>query len=347
MSVTEEHPPRAKSQPRPRFSTSIESEPLRLPPGRTFGVLIETARAPNGDLYVLHLGEYDAGLGISLGDPLPPVVRFSPEGDFIEAWGGPDHIPAVNGVSQWPAGVEGLECDADGNLWVFGFAPGDDAILKFSPSGELLLRIGQRGRPGNDDDTQLVGRPTSCYHDVERREVFVSDGYGNHRVIAFNSDTGEFTRMWGAYGKKPSSLSEEESYANPVHKVARGPGGRIYVCDRIKCRVQEFELVPGGARFLREVYVARGTPGYGATFDLAFPPGDKFMYVADGTNNRVWTVDLDSFTVLGWAGVQIEGEDNWPASASLLHRFSLEANGDLLLACTHAGVKRMKYLGVA
>src|SRR5262249_51984125 len=158
--------------------------------------------------------------------------------------------------------------------------------------GELLLRIGQRGQPGGDDDTELLDRATSCYHDVESREVFIADGYGNHRVIAFNSHTGEFTRMWAAYGKQPSSLPAVDAFGNPVHKVARGPDGRIYVGDRIKGRVQEFELIPDGARFLREVVIAPGTAGFGSAFDLAFEPDGKFMYVADGSNHRVWTVDL-------------------------------------------------------
>jgi sugar lactone lactonase YvrE len=283
------------------------------------------------------------------GSFLPHLVHLSPDGDYVDSWGGDDQVPAVDGVPQWPSGPDGLDCDDDGNLWVFGYRDGDSAVLKLSPDGELLLRIGERGRPGGDDDTQLLDRATSCYHDVERREVFIADGYGNHRVIAFNSDTGEFTRMWGAYGEKPSSLSQERGFGNPVHKVACGPDGRIYVGDRIKGRVQEFELVPGGARFLREVVVAPGTGGFGSAFDLAFMAGGDFMLVADGTNHRVWTVDLQSFAVLGWSSSQpeTEGEINLPAAHGLLHRFTIEPNGDLLLACVTAGFKRMRYSGVA
>src|SRR4029077_12066889 len=116
------------------------------------------------------------------------------------------------------------------------------AVLKFSPAGELLLRIGQRGKAGDDDDTQFLNRPTTRYHDPETREVFVTDGYGNHRVISFNADSGAFIRMWGAYGKKPSMLepeapkaaygrpptSQQPDYGSPVHKVARGPDGKLY-----------------------------------------------------------------------------------------------------------------------
>ena len=170
---------------RPRFSPEIEKLELQFPPGKQLGGVIACDFSPEGNLFVIH--QFDPpGVDVSHLNPddyLPYVARFAPDGSFIDAWGGPDHIPRVDGVSQWPAGVEGLECDADGNVWVFGYTKGDDAVLKFSPTGELLLRIGQRERNGGDADTATLGCPTSCYHDTKAREVFVSDGYANHRVI--------------------------------------------------------------------------------------------------------------------------------------------------------------------
>jgi hypothetical protein len=342
----------ANTRPRPRFARDIETPRLRLPDGKMLAAVLAVARAPNGDIFVLQKPNAQGA------DPasearicwLPPLVHLSEDGEYINAWGGDGHIPAVDGISQWPAGLEGLNCDADGNLWVFGYKTDDHAVLKFSPSGELLLRIGQRGRPGNDDDTQHLSGPTSCFHDTRTREVFVSDGYGNHRVIAFHADTGQFTRMWGAYGKKPSSLSPEEGFANPVHKVARGPNGLFYVADRTKSTIQEFELVAGGARFLREVVVAPGTNVMrsGSAWDIGFAPGGRFMYVADGANFRIWSVDLDTLEVLGSTTVhtEYENEINLPIHYSLVHRFIVEPNGDLLLACVNRGLLRLKFQGV-
>jgi hypothetical protein len=348
MSVADELPPRARTRERPRFSAKIEPLPLKLPPGKLLGPAIAAARAANGELYLVHHGK------VTPGDErtgfLPHVVRFTPDLEFIDAWGGPDHVPADGGVSQWPSGPENLEIDAEGNLWVFGYQNPDSAVLKFDPDGKLLMRLGRRETIGTDEDTTLFGSgPTSAYHDVANREVFITDGYSNHRVIAFNTDTGAFTRLWGAYGKRPSEVPTGEGYGRPVHKIARGPDGLIYVCDRLNCRVQCFELVPGGARFVREVRIASGTGIFGSCFDIAFPAGGRFMYVADGGNLRVWTVDLESFEVLGWttSSFAAEGEDNMPAAYSLLHRFALEPNGDLILCCTVSGFKRMSYLGVS
>jgi len=337
--------------PRPRFSSVLEDPGFKLPPGKKLGGAIAAAYSPEGDVFLLHQWN-PPGLAQTPGSAdefLPDVARFKPDGTFVDAWGGPDHIPRVDGIQQWPMGREGIEIDAEGNVWIFGYSKDDDAVLKFNQAGELLLRIGQRGRRGDDDDTQFLGGPTSCYHDVENREVFVSDGYSNHRVISFNSDTGEFIRMWGAYGKKPSEVSAADSYGNPVHKVAIGPKGTLFVCDRPNCRIQEFELIPGGAKFLREIVIAPGTENWGSAFDLAFHPDGKFMYVCDGSNIRIWVVDLDTSEVLGWTSAyqQEEGDGNIPRHFNLVHRFRHEPSGDILLACTGRGYLRMKYLGIS
>lgn len=336
----------ANTTPRPRFDPVFDVPLLRVPRGQALGSVLAVVPAPDGGLWILNQATIQPNDGASTW--LPSVVNFDKQGNLVRAWGGPDHIPAIDGVCQWPDGLEGLEVDGDGNLWVFGYKPGDDAVLKFDPSGKLLLQIGQRGRPGNDDSRTHLGRPTSAYHNTKSREVFISDGYANHRVVAFNSDTGEFTRMWGAHGKQPASLGAAEGFGNPVHKVAAGPDGRIYVADRIKNRVQEFELVPGGARFLREVVIAPGTMLFGSAFDIAFAPGGGYMYVADGSNRRIWIVELASFAVLGWvAGMEDpEGDINLPAHYGLIHRFSVDASGNLLLACVARGVKRLNFKGI-
>ncbi len=340
-----------KTKPRPRFAKELETPVFKLPAGKQIGSVLAANFAPNGDLYILHQGNAQGvDTGAQQSDWLPPLVHLNAKGEFLNAWGGPDHIPKVDGVSQWPAALEGLECDDDGNLWIFGYKADDDAVLKFSPDGKLLLRIGQRGKQGGDDDTQYLGGPTACHHDTKTREVFISDGYRNRRIIAFNSDTGAFTRMWGAYGKKPSSMSEAEGFAKRMHKVIRSPTGRLVVADRDKGWIQEFEVTPTEVRYIREVFIAPGTRvlNTGAAWDIAFTKDGKFMYVADGANFRVWVLDYETFAILGSTSVttEHENEENLPIHYGVLHRFTVEPNGDLLLSCSRRGLKRLKFEGV-
>lgn len=334
---------------RPRYDPHIERVDLELPVGKQLGGVIAADFAPDGDLFVLHQwNPPGVDIGSETGEAfLPDVARFDSNGNFKDAWGGPDHIPQADGIPQWPAGREGIEIDGEGNVWIFGYSAGDDAVLKFDLGGNLLLRIGQRGKPGTDASKDLLHGPTSCYHDLEAREVFVTDGYGNHRVIAFNSDTGAFTRMWGAYGRDPASIPEGEGFGNRVHKIACGNDGRLYVCDRINNRIQEFERNGSGVRFLREVEVAPGTQCWGSTFDLAISPDGGFLVVSDGSNLRIWFVDIETFEVVGWSSTdnRTEGDRNVPRHLELVHRFRQEPTGDLLLCCTTRGLKRMRYLG--
>jgi hypothetical protein len=319
-----------------------EAQLFRLPSGRRVGSSLAAAYGRDRHLWLLQEPHGSSP------EFLPHVVEFDETGNFVRAWGGPDSVPDANGVCQWPEGVEGIEVDDEANVWIFGYKADDHAALKFSREGDLLLRIGERGKPGGDASRTHLNRPTTAYHDVAAREVFFSDGYGNHRVISFNSDTGEFIRMWGSYGEDPTTQTPERAFGNPVHKVALGPDGMIYVADRIKNRVQAFERVPGGARFLREVMIAPGTQLYGAAFDLAFSPCGRFMYVSDGSNNRVWIVAMDSFEVRGWTGsyCEPEGSGNRPALVELVHRFALDPDGNIVLARPASGLQLLRFQGV-
>lgn len=337
-----------KTGPRPRFAPTLEEFPMRLPPGKQVGRTVAVAVAPNGDVFFLH----NAVSGHSIPPPearLPRVVHLSSTGEFINAWGGPDQLPVADGVSQWPESYDNIEVDAEGNVWVFGWARGDSALVKFTPDGRFLHRYGQRQRYGNDASTEWFGTPVSVYLNPRTRQLFIADGYNNHRVVVLNADTGKFLYSFGAFGQNPTTLPDDMGFGIPVHKVACAPDGLLYVCDRSKGRVQEFEILANGVRYRREVYVALGQPGgQGTVFDIAFTPDNKYAFVADGMNMRVWTIDRESFRVLGWtnAAPEPEGDDNIAQDLYELHRFARMPNGDLLLARVRPGIHVMKYLGV-
>jgi hypothetical protein len=341
-------PERPSSQrARPRFAPTVEDVPLTLPPGKEIARVISVSRAPSGDLYLVNsnAGPYTPADEAAW---LPCIVRLDSAGRYLGGWGA-ESVPDAGGMSQWPAGPENVEVDEAGDVWITGWREDDHAILRFSADGRLLRRYGQRGAPGDNASTTHFRSPPSVYHDVENHELFVADGYGNTRVIAIDSETGAFTRMWGAYGKNPAELSPEEGFGRPVHKVARAPDGLIYVCDRIKNRVQEFELIPGGVRYLREVIIAPGTtPPLGSAADVAFTADNRFMFVSDMMAQRVWSVDRESFQVVGWANAapETEGVDNMAFGGGPIHRMTMLPNGDLIVTRTRKGVQRMRFLGV-
>jgi DNA-binding beta-propeller fold protein YncE len=124
------------------------------------------------------------------------VLEFDADGNLLASWGGPDK------GQPWVMNEHGIHVDRDGNVWIGGNNDGDQ-ILKFTADGKFLQQIGKDdGTKGSSSQTRL-GRPAHMLTDPDANEIYVADGYGNHRVIVFDVKTGAFKRMWGAYGKPP------------------------------------------------------------------------------------------------------------------------------------------------
>ena len=129
-------------------------------------------------------------------------------GNYIKAWGGDG-----NGY-EWPEREHGIYIDYKGFVWLGGNTcptnglPGlkpvaDDQLLKFTQDGKFVMQIGRSNQSKGNADTQNLHRPADEWVYPPTNELFVADGYGNHRVAVFDADTGAFKRMWGAFGNKP------------------------------------------------------------------------------------------------------------------------------------------------
>ena len=140
-------------------------------------------------------------------------------------------------------------------------------------------------------------------------EVFVADGYGNRRVIVFDADTGTYKRHWGAYGKNPDDKAPNvrlltgpgTQQFNTVHGITISNDDFVYVADRGNNRIQVFR--PDGT-FVKEGYVGRETAGTGSAYGVALSrdPQQRFLYVADGSNDRVDILDRSTLELIGHIG---------------------------------------------
>src|SRR5499425_1933627 len=139
--------------------------------------------------------------------PAPPVMEFDTDGNFIQAWGG-ESGPGY----QWPSNEHAIHIDYKGFVWILGNAdgksnnpadlPNDNQILKFTKEGKFVMAIGKSGQTGSNS-THILKGATDIFVNTKNNEVYVSDGYGNSRIIVFNANTGAFIRMWGAYAHTP------------------------------------------------------------------------------------------------------------------------------------------------
>ena len=273
----------------------------------------------------------------------PPVMEFDAAGKLLTSWGGPD-----NG-SVWPGREHGIFVDANDFVWIGGRAgwprattPGvsDDMILKFTTAGKLVMQIGHSGQSKGNLDTENVHQATDVFVDTAAKEVYVADGYGNKRVIVFDTDTGKFKRMWGAFGNPPPptfgpNLAVPQPQTTPdgppefglPHAIKVSRDGIVYVADRINNRIQLFTTA---GKFLKQVRLTNEGKDVPVPAGFAFSPDKKqqFLYVVDSGPMRVVIFERATMTQLGAFGMRSDK----PGDFNIVHHMAADSKGNLYTA---------------
>jgi DNA-binding beta-propeller fold protein YncE len=282
--------------------------------------------------------------------PGPPIQHFDQDGNLLHAWGGPG---TETGDYTWPGSNHGITVDNMGNVWIGGNGPDDRHILKFTSDGQFL---GQYGEPGADIDNagSNFGQVAKVSFDEENNEIFVADGYGNQRVAVLDANTGAIKRTWTAYGNATTEgRYQHESYQpgetpppvfrTPVHCADRANDGMVYVCDRPSNRVSVFTTA---GEFVKETIVAPATLSQGSVWDVAFSPDadQRFMYLADGQNMKVYVMDRESLDILysfGDGGRQ-------PGLFFAVHSIATDSDGNIYTTETYEGsrLQKFRYMGM-
>ena len=272
----------------------------------------------------------------------PPVIVFDQRGKVIAAWGG------TGSGYDWPQNEHGIYIDPKGFVWIGGNGETDGQVLKFTQEGRFVLQIGKPGPLTNSSDTTRLGKPASFALDADANEIYVSDGYHNHRVIVFDADTGAFKRQWGAYGKPPTddrlppynpAAEPSHQFGNPVHCVRIAQDGLVYVCDRTNDRVQVFRK---DGSFIKEFFVEKATLANGSVWDLQFWPDatQSLLISADGANNEVNILSRDTGALLGSFGRngRQSGEFHW------VHYLAIDSHGNLFTTEVDTGKRIQKFV---
>ncbi len=286
--------------------------------------------------------------------PAPPVLEFDQAGNLIGHWGGPGE------GYDWPDRNHGITVDYKGNVWIGGNGRGEDPklyhdnmILKFTQDGKFLMQIGHPARSRGSNDLENFKGPAKMFIDKATNELYAADGYGNKRVIVFDAETGQYKRHWGAYGHKPDDADlgnydpdapPAQQFRNPVHCAELSNDGLLYVCDRPSDRIQVFKK---DGTFVKEVFIAKRTLGEGSVWDIAFSkdPQQKYLYLADGVNEKVYIILRDSIEILtsfGDGGRQ-------PGEFYGVHSIAADSKGNIYTTETYRGqrVQKFVYMGMA
>ena len=287
--------------------------------------------------------------------PAPPVLAFNAAGDLVKSWGGPG--PGY----EWPTSNHGIAVDQNGAVWIGGNGPGDSQIMKFTQDGKFIAQYGKanarqtgkdaKGQPNftpNSNDPDNFGRVAKITIDAKANEAYISDGYFNHRVAVLDQATGKMKRFWGAYGEKPDdtdlgpynpSAPPAKQFRNPVHCAEPSKDGLVYVCDRVNDRIQVFR--PNGT-YVKEVFIAKNTKAAGSVWDIAFSKDaqQKYIYLTDGQNDRIYILLRDTLQVLTSFG---DG-GRYPGQFFGVHSIAVDSKGNIYTTETYEGKRIQKFV---
>lgn len=314
--------------------------------GATIGIAIDS----RDHVYIVHRNQdsnfatQEIGLDNGVAEcctAAPPIIEFDPEGNVVNAWGGPGQ------GYTWPDSNHGLEIAPNGNIWIGGNGGGDSHMLVFSANGDFVREIGLPGEDVDSNSTEHFNKVAEIAIDPVANEAYIADGYGNKRVAVVDVATGAFKRYWGAYGNRPSdggiiydpNEPLPQQFVGPVHCAEPSNDGLIYVCDRGADRIQVFR--PDGT-FVKEAQVARNTRGAGSAWDIAFSrdADQEFIFLADGSNFKVHILDRNSLEKLAEFG---DG-GRQPGLFYGTHSIASDSRGNIYTTETYEGKRVQKFV---
>jgi streptogramin lyase len=232
------------------------------------GMVSWVALDRKGTIYLLQRGE-----------KADPVLVVNRDGKILRSWG--------KGLYKIP---HSIRLDPQGNVWTVDAA--SSTVIKFSSQGEKLMQIDVGGQPQNSR-SQFVGTTDIAFGPNGR--IFISDGYGNARILEYTSD-GKRVREWGSAGTGPGQF-------HLPHSIVIDEDNIIYVADREGGRIERFDL---DGKFLGEF------PNLGRTYSLKLSGGALWAGMAplnEPTGAPGWIVKMDRKTgkILGYVEVTEKG----------------------------------------
>lgn len=333
--------------------------------------------------------------------PAPSVMEFDTGGKLLRAWGGPpdpDKCQAEQGC-VWPSNEHGIFVDHNGFVYLAGSnanaTPGESAwsssagadgmILKFTKDGTFVMMIGGPGAKGPDSNNTNGGRngtpqlylPADMTVDPATNRLYVSDGYGNRRIVIVDAATGKYIGHFGAYGGNPiddtaaadagpwmndftKNNMKPAFFRNPVHCAKLSKDGLLYVCDRGNNRIQVFRASDpnlgtrcanpsgeaGKCGFVKEQFVAANTvtqpplPGSAVSMNLSTDASQSCLYVGDNTNQMIYILNRDTLGEVGRLGRngREAGEFHW------LHQVGIDSRGDIYTGEVDTGKRLQKFI---
>ena len=271
----------------------------------------------------------------------PSIIKFNATGDVAAAWGDDTTVPGS---------IHGCVVDSANNIYVGG--NGDGIVQKYDENGKLVLQIGTRGKFDTVDGTakgaalnsaqNQLNMPSGIAIDPVNGDIYVSDGYGNRRVVVFDK-TGAFLRQWGRQATDDETRNRTPGvFAEVVHCMTLSNAGLLYVCDRQGDRVEVFQK---DGTFVRNIDIPNATGSLpdkrGTAWWVGFSPDreQKYLYMMDGGTEQVHVLDHASGKILSSFGRPGHQLGNFTHG----HTLAVDSKGNIYVAETDWGRRIQKF----
>ncbi|CAN5306978.1 hypothetical protein BH11BAC6_BH11BAC6_08740 [soil metagenome] len=220
----------------------------RLPDNIVLGSLTGIGLDTNQHVFIFHRAKRKWPLFGAMPDTYIPektiLMVDGESGVLLKSWG--DHFFIM---------PHGLTVDQNNNVWVTDV--GLHQVFKFSHEGKLLMTLGEPKVSGNDKTHFNLPTDVAVAKDGS---FYVSDGYGNSRIIKFSPD-GKYLFEWGKKGDKPGTF-------NIPHSITLDENENVYVTDRENSRIQVFDST---GKFLKQFF----DKNFGHIFSVVFDKNEK------------------------------------------------------------------------
>lgn len=222
------------------------------------------------------------------GDPPGSIWRFDQSGTFLGEWG----------KAIAPKEAHGLRIDRNGFIWTTDTL--GHQVKQTRPDGTVVLTLGKYGVPGDGPDT--FNQPTDVLVSSSG-DIFVTDGYGNQRVVKFNS-RGKFIKAWGTKGTAPGQF-------RLPHTIVQDSRGRLIVGDRCGlgatgCTDNRIQIFDTDGKFLDQWTHLGAQALYITKDDRLYVSGNGKISIADARTGKV----LDTIDKAGGHGIAVDASGN-------------------------------------
>ena len=270
---------------------------LKIPDDYVFGNPTGVALKSNENLVVFHRGSRSWQV------PMPKEKII--EDTFIE-------IDKVSGeiIKSWGSDLfimpHGLEIDKEDNIWVTDV--GLHQVIKFDSNGNELMVLGVENTPGKD--SLHFNLPTDLAVS-ENGSFYVSDGYGNSRIVKFSS-SGEYLFEWGVFG-------ENKNEFNIPHGIDLDMEGNVYIADRENNKIQKYDSL---GNFIAEWKNEIIGQLYSVNVNNDYLFGIDYNLIPLGSDIIKFDLDLNMKSKFGRSG-------NYNGPKARYHDIQINNNGDI------------------